>query len=121
MTDPRVRPRMHPEATLDAAIALCLGAGAALAYSLTFHPDWIYDPLRYAQLMQGGPVRILLGPQHALGNAVRLAKFRTDAPVRYWSTKGRTGRSREPENAVSDMGLFCWGKKWSGSGCGTYG
>src|SRR5205807_1104424 len=73
----------RPSGVADGVIALVLAAGAALTYSLTFHPDWIYDPLRYAELMQRGPVRILLGPQHALGNLLPLLVFRAARGVGY--------------------------------------
>src|SRR5207248_1041287 len=67
----------------DLGVAALLAGGAAIAYSLTFHPDWIYDPLRYAELMQRGPVRVLLGPQHALGNLLPLLVFRAARGLGY--------------------------------------
>ena len=68
---------------IDAGIAALLGAAAALAYALSFHPDWIYDPLRYAELTQRGPVRVLLGPQHALGNLLPFAAYRLARALGY--------------------------------------
>jgi hypothetical protein len=67
----------------DVLIGLSLTGAAALIYALSFHPDWIYDPLRYAELMQRGPVRVLLGPQHALGNLLPLAVFRAARGLGY--------------------------------------
>jgi hypothetical protein len=67
----------------DAAIAALLGAGAALMYALAFHPDWIYDPLRYAELTQRGPVSVLLGPQHVLGNLLPFAAYRAARGLGY--------------------------------------
>ena len=33
----------------DAVVASALGAAALVVYALTFHRDWIYDPMRYAE------------------------------------------------------------------------
>ena len=62
----------HETRPLRSALAGLAGAVTALA----FHPDWIYDPLRYAELTQRGPVGVLLGPQHVLGNLLPFAAYR---------------------------------------------
>jgi hypothetical protein len=67
----------------DLALGLALASGAAVTYAVTFHPDWIFDPLRYAELMQRGPVRVLLGPQHALGNLLPYLAFRASNHLGY--------------------------------------
>ena len=90
----RAEPRLGRSA--DLGIAALLTAGAAIAYSLTFHPDWIYDPLRYAELMQRGPVRILLGPQHALGNLLPLLVFRAARGLGYGGRAMQAGHRQLP-------------------------
>jgi hypothetical protein len=67
----------------DPLVAVLLGAGAALMYALAFHPDWNYDPLRYAELTQRGPVEVLLRPQHALGNLLPYAAYRAARGLGY--------------------------------------
>src|SRR5437763_14375565 len=47
--------RVRGRTRMDATVAVALGAAAAVAYALSFHPDWIYDPLRSAELTPRGP------------------------------------------------------------------
>ncbi|MFN2543537.1 MAG: hypothetical protein ABR600_03050 [Actinomycetota bacterium] len=67
----------------DVLFAGLLAAAAATVYAVTFHPDWIFDPLRYAELTQRGPARVLLGPQHALGNLLPLLAYRAARGMGY--------------------------------------
>jgi hypothetical protein len=74
---------VNDRARIDWAVCALLGAGAMLMYAIAFHPDWSYDPLRYAELTQRGPVRILLGPQHVLGNLLPFAAYRAARGLGY--------------------------------------
>jgi hypothetical protein len=67
----------------DWALALGLASAAAVTYSLSFHLDWSFDPLRYADLIQNGTAELLLRPQHALGTLLPFAAFQAARGLGY--------------------------------------